>query len=80
MAAAFVMPVVGGVLWRRGTKEGAAAAMLGGVAATFAWEALGPVSVEPVLAGFLASATLYVLVSLATPRPPSAALEPYFDA
>jgi SSS family transporter len=80
MAAAFVMPVVGGVLWRRGTKEGAAAAMVGGVAATFAWEALGPASVEPVLAGFLASATLYVLVSLSTPRPPSAALEPYFEA
>lgn len=80
MAAAFVMPVVGGVLWRRATKEGAAAAMIGGVTATFLWEALGPESVEPVLAGFLASATLFVAVSLATPRPPAAAVAPYFDA
>lgn len=80
MASAFVMPVVGGVLWRRGTKPGAAAAMIGGVTATFAWEILGPPSVEPVLAGFLVSATLYVGVSLLTPLPPASALEPYFDA
>jgi len=79
MAAAFVLPVVGGVLWRRGTKEGAAAAMLGGVISTFAWEARGPESVEPVLAGFLVSALLYVGVSLVTPAPPSSALAPYFD-
>lgn len=80
MAAAFAMPVVGGVLWRRGTKPGAAAAMIGGVTATFAWEVLGPPSVEPVLAGFLVSAVLYVGVSLLTPPPPASALEPYFDA
>ena len=35
MAAAFVMPVVGGVVWRRATKQGAAASMVGGVVATF---------------------------------------------
>ncbi len=80
MASAFVMPVVGGVLWRRGTRQGAAAAMIGGVAATFAWEALGPASVEPVLAGFTVSALLYVGVSLRTPPPPPHALEPYFGA
>jgi Na+/proline symporter len=79
MAAAFVMPVVGGVVWKRATKEGAGAAMVGGVAATFLWEAFGTQAVEPVLSGFLASATLFVLVSLATPPPPSRALEPYFD-
>jgi SSS family transporter len=80
MAAAFVMPVVGGVLWRRATKQGAAAAMVGGVAATFAWEGLGPESVEPVLCGFIVSAVLFVAVSLATPAPPPSALAPYFDA
>jgi len=80
MAAAFVLPVVGGVLWRRATREGAAAAMVGGVGATFLWEAFGAASVEPVLCGFLASAVLYVGVSLATPPPPASAIEPYFGA
>ena len=80
MAAAFVMPVVGGMLWRRATKEGAAAAMVGGVTATFLWEAFGPASIEPVLAGFLVSAALFISVSLVTPPPPQSALDPYFDA
>jgi len=78
MASAFMMPVVGGVLWRRATRQGAAAAMAGGVAATFAWEMFGTPVVEPVLAGFLVSATLFVGVSLLTPPPPAAALAPYF--
>jgi SSS family transporter len=80
MAAAFVLPVVGGVLWRRATREGAAAAMIGGVAATFAWEVWGAPTVEPVLCGFLVSAALFVGVSLVTPAPPASALEPYFEA
>ena len=78
MAAAFVLPVVGGVLWKRATREGAAAAMVGGVVATFAWEVYGSAAVEPVLAGFLASAVLFVGVSLVTPPPPAEALAPYF--
>ena len=79
MAAAFVLPVVGGVLWPRATKQGAAAAMIGGVTATFLWEAFGAASIEPVLCGFLVSGLLFVGVSLATPRPPAEALAPYFD-
>jgi SSS family transporter len=80
MAAAFVMPVVGGMLWRRATRQGAAAAMVGGVIATFAWELLGTPAIEPVLPGFLVSAVLFVSVSLATDPPPDAALSPYFDS
>jgi len=80
MASAFVMPVVGGVLWRRATKEGATAAMVGGVTATFLWEVFGAATVEPVLCGFLVSATLFVLVSLLTAPPPASALEPYFGS
>jgi len=80
MAAAFVPPVVGGVLWPRATKQGAAAAMVGGVTATFLWELFGAASVEPVLCGFLVSALLFVTVSLVTPRPPAEALAPYFDS
>ena len=81
MAAAFVMPVVGGVLWRRATRAGAASSMLGGVGATFLWEIFGSGDIEPVLPGFLVSAVLIALfvgVSLVTEPPPARALEPYF--
>jgi len=78
MASAFVMPVVGGVLWRRATREGAAASMVGGVSVTFLWEAFGSEAIDPVLPGFLASAVLWVVVSLVTPPPPASAVDPYF--
>ncbi len=78
MAASFFMPVVGGVLWKRATREGATAAMIGGVTSTLLWEVWGPPSVDPVLPGFLVSGLLLVGVSLITPPPPSEALEPYF--
>ncbi len=78
MAAAFFMPVVLGVYWRRGTKEGAASAMVGGVSATFLWKAFGLQTIDPVLPGFLVSAVLMIGVSLLTPPPPQEALEPYF--
>jgi hypothetical protein len=52
---------------------------VGGLVATFAWEALGTPDVEPVLCGFLVSGALFVGVSLLTPAPPPAAIEPYFD-
>lgn len=78
MAAAFAPTVVGGVFWRRATKEGAAAAMVGGVAATFLWEIYGSASVEPALPGVMVSVALFVAVSLVTPPPPERALAPYF--
>ena len=78
MASSFVVPVVGGVFWRRATKEGAAAAMVGGVCAAFLWEAFGPESIDAVLPGFLTSAVLWWGVSLFTTPPPVAAVEPYF--
>lgn len=78
MASAFFMPVVLGVYWRRGTKEGAAAAMVGGVLATFLWKGFGPENIDPVLPGFLVSSLLMVGVSIFTPPPPAGALRPYF--
>lgn len=79
MASSFVVPVVGGVLWRRATREGAAAGMVGGVSAAFAWEVLGPEAIDPVLPGFLVSLVLWWGVSLVTPRPPDEAVAPYFE-
>ena len=79
MAAGFFIPVVGGVWWKRATKEGAIAAMVGGVTITMLWKALGPEAIDPVLPGFLASALLWVVVSRFTPAPPAEALEGYFQ-
>jgi SSS family transporter len=78
MAAAFFMPVVLGVYWRRATKEGAAAAMIGGVTATFLWKAFGSETIDPVLPGFLVSAAFMIGVSLLTPPPPEEALDSFF--
>jgi SSS family transporter len=79
MGASFFAPVVLGVLWRRATREGAMAAMVGGVTVTFLWKLFGAPSIDPVLPGFLCSTLLLVTVSLATPKPPEAAVEPYFS-
>ena len=79
MAAGFFFPVILGVYWRRATREGAAAAMIGGVLVTFLWKAFGLESIDPVLPGVLVSGFLLVSVSLLTPPPPPSALAPYFD-
>ena len=78
MASCFFMPVVAGVYWRRATREGAMAAMVGGLGATLVWKLWGPGTVDPVLPGFLVSGLLLIGVSLLTKPPPRRALEPYF--
>jgi SSS family transporter len=78
MASSFAVPVVGGVFWRRATREGAAAGMLGGISAAFLWEGLGPESIDAVVPGFLVSLVLWWGVSLLTPPPPAEAVAPYF--
>ncbi|HUG42454.1 MAG TPA: sodium/solute symporter [Longimicrobiales bacterium] len=78
MASSFFIPVMAGVYWRRATREGAIAAMLGGVTCSALWKLLGSDVVDPVVAGFTTSAVLMVLVSLLTPAPPASALAPYF--
>lgn len=81
MGAVFLVPVVAAVLWRRATREGAIAAMLGGLAGTIGWRLYGDTAtIDPVVPGFLASLTLMVVVSLLTPPPPEKATAPFFDA
>lgn len=79
MGASFFMPVVGGVFWRRANKNGAIAAMLGGIIGTFAWKLFGTLPLDPVVPGFLTSAVLFVGVSLLTAPPPRELASPYFD-
>jgi SSS family transporter len=69
MASSFFVPVVVGVYWSRATKEGALAAMGGGVATCLLWKGFGSPDVDPVLPGLVASLVLYVGVSLLFQRP-----------
>ncbi|MGE5542446.1 MAG: sodium:solute symporter family protein [Bacillota bacterium] len=81
MGAAFCVPVVAGVLWKRATREGAMAAMVGGLAMTFAWKIWGNTArIDPVVPGFLAALVLMVAVSLITPPPPESAVAPFFGS
>lgn len=78
MASCFFAPVVIGVYWKRATREGAVAAMIGGLVGTLGWQVWGsPGTIHPVLPGFLISVALLVGVSLATPRPPDSAVNPF---
>ena len=79
MAARCFEPVGGGLLWKRATKGGAIAAMVGGVTMTMGWKLYGLETIDPVLPGFLGSALLLVAVRLLTPPPPSSATAPYFE-
>jgi Na+/proline symporter len=73
MASSFFVPVVVGVYWARATKEGALAAMGGGVATCLLWKGFGSTDVDPVLPGLLASLVLYVGASLLFERPSESA-------
>jgi Na+/pantothenate symporter len=79
MASSFFMPVIGGLYWRRANKQGAIAAMIGGLTTAMAWEALGPEGIDPVLPGFLVSGALLFIVSLLAAAPPASATDPYFS-
>ena len=79
MAASFCIPVLGGVLWKRATREGAIASMIGGVTVTLLWKVFSSSYIDPVLPGFIVSLTLMIVVSLLTPPPPTNATTPFFD-
>lgn len=79
MAAGFFTPVVGGILWKRATKQGAISAMVGGVLVTGLWKAFGNELIYPVIPGFLVSVLAYIIVSLLTKPPPESVWKPYFE-
>ena len=79
MAAGFLTPVVGGVLWKRANKQGAIASMIGGVLVTGLWKAFGNPLIYPVLPGFIVSVLCYVVFSLANKPPDESAWKPYFE-
>lgn len=69
LVGGLLVPIVGGLLWKRGTRQGALSGMLAGTGVVLATMALrGILANEPIYCGLLASLLAYVLVSLRTPR------------
>ncbi|MEU8932979.1 sodium:solute symporter [Streptomyces sp. NPDC048409] len=74
LVGGLLVPILGGLLWKRGTVQGALAAVtVGGLAVVGLMAGYGILANEPVYYGLLASLAAYVVVSLAT-RPTDAAV------
>ncbi|MFF0479816.1 sodium:solute symporter [Streptomyces sp. NPDC004435] len=74
LVGGLLVPILGGLLWKRGTVQGALAAIAaGGVTVVALMAAYGILANQPIYYGLLASLAAYVIVSLAT-RPTDAAI------
>lgn len=74
LVGGLLVPILGGLLWRRGTAAGALAAIsVGGAAVVGLMAGYGILANEPVYYGLPASLAVYVIVSLAT-KPTDAAV------
>jgi len=81
--AMWIPALLGGVFWRRGTKEGA----ITGIIVGLAWLIIGSFFYKPLLLGFhpifiplFANAILYVAISLVTSPVPKEVQHKFFDA
>ena len=80
LVGGLLVPILGGLLWRRGTVQGALAAVtVGGLSVIGLMWSYGILANEPVYYGLLASLAAYVIVSLAT-RPTDAAVLAHWRA
>jgi SSS family transporter len=84
IASFFFVPVVLGLNWRRGTREGAIWSMLAGFLACLGWtstlqRSFASHGIDAVEVGVVASAITFVLVSRATPPTPERNLAIFFD-
>ncbi|WP_215455630.1 sodium:solute symporter [Streptomyces sp. ATCC 21386] len=76
LVGGLLVPILGGLLWRRGTAQGALASVLvGGLAVVGLMASYGILANEPVYYGLLSSLVAYVAVSLATPATDAAVLD-----
>ncbi|MGW6023987.1 sodium:solute symporter [Streptomyces sp. NPDC055099] len=74
LVAGLLVPILGGLLWKRGTAEGALAAVAaGGLSVIGLMWGYGILANEPIYYGLLISLAVYVVVSLAT-KPTDAAV------
>ncbi|MER6158323.1 sodium:solute symporter [Streptomyces sp. NPDC001868] len=75
LVGGLLVPILGGLLWRRGTAQGAlASVVVGGVAVIVLMATHGILANEPVYYGLLSSLAAYLIVSLATPATDAAVL------
>ncbi|MET9394273.1 sodium:solute symporter [Streptomyces sp. NPDC006624] len=75
LVGGLLVPILGGLVWRRGTVHGAlASVVVGGVAVIVLMATRGILANEPVYYGLLASLAAYLVVSLATPATDAAVL------
>ncbi|MEV7088554.1 sodium:solute symporter [Streptomyces sp. NPDC093085] len=75
LVGGLLVPILGGLLWRRGTVHGALAAVVtGGLTVVGLMAAYGILASEPIYYGLLVSLAAYVIVSLATPPTDEAVL------
>ncbi|WP_020123242.1 sodium:solute symporter [Streptomyces canus] len=80
LVGGLLVPILGGLLWKRGTAQGAlASVVVGGLAVIGLMAGYGILANEPVYYGLLASLVVYVAVSLATPATDTAVLEAWRD-
>ncbi|MFJ4198261.1 sodium:solute symporter [Streptomyces sviceus] len=76
LVGGLLVPILGGLLWKRGTAQGALASVIvGGLAVIGLMAGYGILANEPVYYGLSASLVVYVAVSLATPATDTAVLE-----
>jgi SSS family transporter len=84
IASFFFVPVVLGLNWRRGTRQGAISSMVVGFAACLVWtftfqRSFASHGVDSVEVGVALSALAFVVVSRLTPPTPAANLEIFFQ-
>jgi solute:Na+ symporter, SSS family len=76
LVGGLLVPILGGLLWKRGTAQGAlASVVVGGLAVVGLMAGYGILANEPVYYGLLSSLVTYVVVSLATPVTDTAVLD-----
>jgi SSS family transporter len=84
IASFFFVPVVVGLNWRRGTRQGAFWSMLAGFIGCLGWtltlqSSVGSHGIDAVEVGVVLSAVTFILVSRATKPPPLENLRIFFD-
>ncbi|MEU0188811.1 sodium:solute symporter [Streptomyces afghaniensis] len=80
LVGGLLVPILGGLVWKRGTVYGAlASVVVGGLAVIVLMATHGILANEPVYYGLLASLAAYLAVSLATPATDAAVLAAWRD-
>ncbi|MFM9370262.1 sodium:solute symporter [Streptomyces sp. Da 82-17] len=75
LVGGLLVPILGGLVWRRGTAAGALASVAaGGISVIGLMGYYGILATQPIYYGLLASLVVYVVVSLATPPTDAAVL------